>query len=363
MTYKLLYLLLILPLFVSAQERNRIVGKAVQHDTGQPIPNASVFISGSSIGTITDSAGNFELKGIPAGSFELIVSSVGYTTLVYPFTSDKLPLRVSMQLELKETELAAVTVEPYDPKGWENWKKTFLDYFLGTTPAARQCRIKNYRSLRFRYSKKTSTLRVSADEPLEIENNYLGYVIKYQLEEFTFDQIQNSIIFAGYSLFSDMTEGEKFIPEHVIKRRQQTYNGSMTHFMRALYHDSLVAEGFEVSRLAKEYKDGKLIDYYNQEVTADSLLRPGERNTKILFFNGNLNITYKKKKAEGAYLRTKIFDREKGYPSSTIFLRNGTMILIESNGYFYPPQDVVTSGYWGWSEKVSHMLPLDYIHD
>src|SRR5688572_17058469 len=99
--------------YSSAQDKNRISGKAVQRSSGAPIPNASVFVSGTSLGTITDAEGNFEIKGIPSGNFQLIVSSVGFDKLVYSFSSENLPLRLNLQMEPKVQELKEVTVEPF----------------------------------------------------------------------------------------------------------------------------------------------------------------------------------------------------------------------------------------------------------
>src|SRR5688572_22578027 len=184
----LLGCLLLFPVFLAAQDKNRIFGKAIQRSTGAAIPNASVFISGSSLGTVSDSAGNFELGGIPAGNFELIISSVGFTTVVYPFGSEKLPIRLTVQMEPKVVELGEVTVEPFDPDGWRKWGQLFLDNFIGTSDAARRCRITNTEKLRFRYNRKTSTLTVVADEPLKIINNHLGYTLQYELEDFIYNQ-------------------------------------------------------------------------------------------------------------------------------------------------------------------------------
>jgi hypothetical protein len=398
---------LLLALCVAAQEKNSIQGKAVQHGTGTPLTNASVFISGSSIGTVTDSAGNFELKGIPAGSFELVVSSVGYETLVYSFTSGQLPLKLSLQLQPKVQELETVTVEPWDPNGWANWGLVFQEYFLGTTPAAKLCRILNKETLRFKYNSKTKVLTVVADEPLQIENNFLGYNLQYQLEDFTLDQKAGAILFVGYSLYKDMAKKGKRIPQRYNKRRQDTYKGSMSHFMRALYHDSLAEQGFDVRRMHEEpnyEKDrvrkamasrmrnrissgGKAVlelgvktsddtlKYYQQvmgapdmtrhvgdhALKADSLLTPGKGVSKQLYFSNYLQIIYKKKLEDIAYVQSRWSNRKPGYPVSHIFLSYDMVINIEPNGYYYPPQAIFTLDYWGWSEKISHMLPLDYM--
>jgi hypothetical protein len=398
--------LLFLSVLVHAQDKNRIFGKAVQRSTGAAIPNASVFISGTSLGTITDTAGNFELNGIPSGNFELIISSVTYTTIVYPFSTDKLPLKLTLQMEPKVEELTEVTVMPYDPKGWDNWGTLFLENFLGTSYAGKQCRIVNKKAVRFRYNQTTKVLSVVADEPLIIENDFLGYTLNYQLEEFTFDQANRTIFYYGYSFFKDKSENKGRVPSRYTQRRLETYNGSMAHFMRALYHDQLSAEGFELRRLVLEpnyekervkkimaaqsrrniSSGGKTVlklglapsadstaywqrvmqqanetRRYSDLLTADSVLLPAEDSMKRLSFTNYLQITYKNGLEEAAYVKSKFLSRKVTYPLSIIFLKNESELFIFPNGYYYPPQVIFSMEYWGWSEKIGRMLPIDYV--
>lgn len=401
MKYLLLCSALIVSQLAPAQVVNSIYGKTTQKGTGAAIPNASVFISGSSLGTVSDSAGNFELRGIPSGNFELIISSVGFSTVVYPFTSDKLPLKLNVQMEPKVEELNSITVEPFDPNGWENWGRLFLENFIGTSSAGRRCTITNTSALRFRYNRKTRTLTVVADQPLEILNSHLGYTLQYQLEEFTLNQQENSVLFVGYTLFREMNR-----PARYYQRRRDVYNGSMNHFMRSLYHDSLAEEGFETRRLVRtpNYEKqrvrqimasqarrninsgGKTVmrlgvappadstTYYQRVMQQpeelshvssyvlgpDSLLTAGRDSAKILSFNNFLQITYKNGLEEREYLLYRMLGRKPWYPVSLIFLISEDGILVEPNGYHYPPQAIFSMEYWGWSEKVAHMLPIDY---
>src|SRR5215204_3139609 len=73
-------LMLVLGVIVlSAQllAQNRTVTGTVTDDKGNPLPNASVTVKGSSQGTVTDEKGTFTLV-LPANGNSLIVSSVGY---------------------------------------------------------------------------------------------------------------------------------------------------------------------------------------------------------------------------------------------------------------------------------------------
>ena len=57
---------------IQAQDKKYIAGRVFNGETGAAIPNASVFITNTSKGTVTSVNGTFELKGIPAGKYDLI---------------------------------------------------------------------------------------------------------------------------------------------------------------------------------------------------------------------------------------------------------------------------------------------------
>ena len=197
--------LLVLCITSLAQSSNSIKGKITNRADGTAVSNCSIFINNTSKGTVTNAAGDFELMNVPAGKYQLIVSSIGYETFIYSFSSAQLPLNLKVSLTQKSTQLAAVVVEPALKNGWQIWGKTFIDNFIGTTPNAIDCTVKNTKALRFFFSKKKNKLTVHSDEPLIIQNKALGYVVKYQLEEFYCDFSTHVTLYLGYPFFQDMT--------------------------------------------------------------------------------------------------------------------------------------------------------------
>jgi hypothetical protein len=392
-----------------AQDQHRITGTVVNATTGATITSASVFISGTSKGTVTGPTGNFTLSDLPAtGSYELVVSSIGYVTRVYAFTADSLPLRLLIELKPKVEELVTVTVEPWEKDGWLRWGRIFTESFIGTTAAARTCTIKNYKAIRFRYSRKTKTLIAVADEPLIIENRALGYRIKYQLEDFIYEMGKGKLLFVGYSLFEDLSEDKNRIPKRWILNRKVAYNGSMMHFMRSLYNNKLAEGGFlvrrmyrepnlEKERVKKEYaalwrRSGgtgsrmvlgrgdtiKIVsdstDYFNRvmkqpdsldmvlpaKLTADSIMAISADSSHVLFFARYLNIIYVAGLEQEEYLERNWERRKPQPPVSTVTLITGNPVVVERSGSYFPPQEFFASGYWAWSEKLSHMLPVEF---
>lgn len=394
---------------VVAQERNRIAGTVVNAATNTPIASASIFISGTSSGTVTNAAGQFTITNLPPkGSYDLVVSSIGFNTIVYPFSTDSLPLNLRLLMTAKATELATVTVEPWDPNGWANWGRVFTESFIGTTAASGQCEIKNKNVVRFRYSRKTNTLIAVADEPLIIENRALGYVVRYQLEDFIYNMRERTLLYIGYTLFEDMSEKRSRVPKRWLVNRKNAYNGSIMHFMRALYNNRVKEEGFDVQRMVKEpnvekervkkeyasllrrniapgqqrmiMRPGSEVRivsdssaYYSSILrqddfkdvifpallTADSVMSQQDSSV-VLFFPNYLHITYKNGKEEQGYLDKYGERRKPWFPRSNLVLLQGNPVIVEASGTYFPPQDLFSLGYWSWSEKVAHLLPVDY---
>lgn len=84
---KFLFLLLILPLFVSAQTHTQSIrGVVYDNDSKAPLPGANVVViaSNPAIGVATDEKGNFTLNEVPAGRQTIAVSFLGYNKVVIP---------------------------------------------------------------------------------------------------------------------------------------------------------------------------------------------------------------------------------------------------------------------------------------
>lgn len=62
-----------------AQEAGRIQGRVVSAEDGSAVSSATVRLKGTDVGTITDLDGRYQLSGVPAGSHELAVSSLGFS--------------------------------------------------------------------------------------------------------------------------------------------------------------------------------------------------------------------------------------------------------------------------------------------
>src|SRR5690348_17946250 len=60
------------------QRQGSITGRVIDQSNGQPVPSASVVVTGSGMGAITTDSGTYAIRGVPAGTHQLRASRVGY---------------------------------------------------------------------------------------------------------------------------------------------------------------------------------------------------------------------------------------------------------------------------------------------
>lgn len=372
-----------------------IKGKVISADTKTPLAGVSVFLSNTSFGTTSNAAGEFQLSP-PAAKYDLIVSSVGYETYAQT-VSDGNAVELTISLRQKAQVLDEVVVGAYEKNGWKTWGNFFIENFIGTTEWAEDCKIKNSDVIKFRRNKKSNTLTAIATDLLIIENKSLGYTISYQLESFDYDFGSNYVSYLGYPLITPM-KGNAAKQRRWNKNRDDAYYGSMMEFMRALYRNKIIEEGYEVRRLRKSpnlekqrvkeiYRNRALImrtgllnkydpvadstEYFEKvlrqtdellnfspyTLSGDSVAYAIDSVTAGIEFPDFLHITYKKAAPPLKYRQR---STNNARMMSELMLVNAGALQVQSNGNYFPPLKLVSLGYWAWSEKVGALLPFDY---
>lgn len=92
-----------------AQAMRTVRGLVSDKDDDIPMPGVNVVVKGTSIGSVTDLNGNFELE-VPEGSQNLVFSYIGMETKEVAITSDQL----SLQMTPDVSQLSEVVVIGYD---------------------------------------------------------------------------------------------------------------------------------------------------------------------------------------------------------------------------------------------------------
>ena len=73
-----LLFLILCPILANAQQTGSVTGVVIDKSSQLAIPNISVELQNSSVGTITDSSGKFTLNNIPVQTYNIIFSGTGY---------------------------------------------------------------------------------------------------------------------------------------------------------------------------------------------------------------------------------------------------------------------------------------------
>ena len=382
----------------------------VTGENKQPVLGASVFFSNTSFGTVTDNQGNFTLERIPPGRYELIVSYVGYQTSVQTIETKQVSGPLEVALKLKPQELDNVVIEPYEKDNWERWGRFFMDNFIGKSIYATNCDLKNARAIQFRNYRSSKRLLAFSDEPLIIENKALGYRIKYQLERFEYNFKTGVLFYQGFPSFEEIETKRNARREKWEKRREEVYYGSMMHFMRCVFRNTITENGFLIKHLRIEpnYEKQRVAAIMKQNVhirtegktniisiggydaakntapdssayyrgimrqpdevekvisgplTGDSIAFAINSTTAGLQFPEYLQIIYLKAKEPIEYARSHGRELQQNFQVSKMQLVNHDSIAVLANGSYYESQDVMLYSFWAFWEKMATMLPFDY---
>jgi TonB-dependent SusC/RagA subfamily outer membrane receptor len=293
-TKTFIFLFLLLPYAVSAQFT--ISGRVRNHDDNQAVANVSVFLNNTTIGGKTADDGVFKLHDVKPGKYDLTVSIIGFGTYSQSITINNTNITLpEIYIMPKVIALNEVKIKPDNPAARQTNLELFKNEFLGTSDLAKECKLINPQLLDLDYDEKTKTLTGQSSDFLVIENNALGYRIKYLLSAFiqsNYDQNAKQFFYEGSVLFEEL-KGTPMQEEQWKKRREEVYGNSITHFLRAALNNNLGGEGFSVLRFLR-----------NPERPADSII-----NTKIKLYSGSkesrdsLSIWIKKSKLPKLIIR------------------------------------------------------------
>ncbi len=365
-------LLLLLLTTLTAHAQLSLRGRVVNAADGQPVPFCSVFLANTTKGTTADENGNFLLPNLPAGRFDLIVSSVGFETLASPInTNQSAPLLI--RLAPSANQLAEVQVRANRDPEWLEHLDVFLKNFIGTSKNAQECRIVNQNALWFDDDRAALQLKGGAREPLVIENKALGYRIRYVLEQFMFDYGRKSVSYLGYPVYEPMKPRSRRETMRWEKARRTAYLGSCMHFMRTLYARKTAEEGFEIRRVLERADSTKVAGQWRVKrarylvkdaLPATFLLNDDAStdSTTALAFENLIQITYTQENESPEFVRSLSPFSEKlspGGPQTSLIYLTEPTVTVERNGNFYNPLGIIFEGYWGW-EKMAELLPLTY---
>jgi len=235
----------VFPFFANAQITIR--GNVRDEVTGAPIPDASVYYNFTKIGTKTNEAGNFMLYA--DGEYkDLVISCVGYEKVSVASVVKNAQLKITLKpinQSLKEVIIGNQTKE--NPDEWKKWEKLFFTLLMGdNSHAYYPAKIINPEVIKFHYNKKMNTLTATNYEPIYIDHVMLGYKIKLDLEEFSYNFLTEELVYRSSVFFEEQLNYAK--RDNIQYQTNLAYFGSKAHFFKALVDNKLAEEGFKLFR-------------------------------------------------------------------------------------------------------------------
>ena len=327
---------------LSSFSQEIILRGIVLDENENPLYGANIYFEGTTIGTVSNEKGYFELKLTNQINSIFVISYVGYKEVYfnnYMVFKDKIH-QVYLQPEIESLNEIIVKNHLFSRK---DFLKSFKENFLGEKKFWKECIIVNEDDLIFDYDYDNNTFYARSYEDLIIKNGYLGYKIIYKLEDFEVKFISKSLsksqvmqsFYSGISRFIDINNEKK-----IIKRREKAYENSTLQFFRWISKNDWSDKSYRLFDGSfnidpdNYLKVKSLNNFYNVSVFKI------EKDLKPKNFVSELNILYRRK-----------------YQSKIIFYTN--YFSIDYYGLNNEIENIIFSGDLT-KKKISEMLPADY---
>ncbi len=360
--------LLLLPIQVASQIS--ITGTVTENVSNHPVVNATIYVNGTSNGTITNTSGQFSIdKVIPP--CEIVVSHISYSTTVIVLKQNSDTI---LQIKLNPRDVEVGVVDIIDKNRREENLQHFKEQFLGTDYWGKHANFENESVLLFSHlkvSEDDSSLignqvisapdsnlywfMVETKEPLIVNLPLLGYKVNVNLINYKELRRNNSeryrIHILGYFYFRPSETSSKRT-DRFLKKRTEAYYNSPNHFCRSLFNNQLKENGYivYVNHLNKDtglYESDDIefdnnIVYYNNEAMITGLKSKRYEIEYYQIFNAPMNL----KEREGG--RSKF--------SNVSFLKDTCTIRADGSR----PDNSIMFGPEIGNKRVGAMLPYDF---
>ncbi|RZL48596.1 MAG: carboxypeptidase-like regulatory domain-containing protein [Pedobacter sp.] len=374
-------------------------------DKRESLPGAAIYVSGYKIATTTNNEGKFLLPNLAPGNYDILVQMIGYL----PYSKNIIISDKSVNFDILLTEnatlLKEVVIKPDPNRAY--YLALFKDFFIGKTPNAQECKILNTEVIIIDDNKTESKLTARATDFIVVENKALGYRIKYLLNYFEYDYKLKMIFYAGNTSFEEM-KGSNAKQKKWLKNREIAYNGSIQHFYKSLYHNTIAEEGFIINKITKipnknrpsdslinasvkrltsgqngtiniiTFNGNDSLSYWlkkrkepkefsvvsRKDVLVDTLVKKVDENLKMIKYADELYISYKKEKESASF---NVSGLKQNRPADLSDYQISVVELLQPHISFYPngavldPKSALYKGYWAY-EKVADMVPMDYLN-
>ena len=243
--------------------QNTLRGIVTDSLSGEPMPFATVYVNGSTKGTVTGNDGLFELNGIQF-PMTIVFSFVGYRTQVIDLDRNPGTLRIRMQTN---DGLPEVVITEYSER--EKYLEYFKSMFLGDDRWGRRANIRNQDAIMFsRYSTDDNgtVFKAWTGEPIIIDLPLLGYELYADLVDFTVQNNGGKSVcdILGYFFYKPYPDTGKNRTKRIESNRSSAYYNSNRHFLKSFHDNRLAENGYILT--ADPGEDGKTLQirYYHK---------------------------------------------------------------------------------------------------
>lgn len=355
MKTRLISLLLFVAVATYAQTGS-VKGRVIDAKTFKPLAFATVYLNQTTIGAVTNDKGDFDIKNIPPGMFDLVVTYLGYQQYQSRITvTEETPVTMSIKMVASATNLNQVLVKAKRDDKWNDLYDKFQKQFFGVSPYTSECKILNPWVLEFTEDS-NGILSAKASLPIEIENLGLGYTITCTLKEFQAGASVYKI--SGTYRFTEAATTDQTLGELWHSRRQEVYRGSPRHLFKSIIEHRVVEEGFDlyadVSNNIQIIRNSSFLTNLSlKHLEPNDLLEGGKRTGEyVIKLPARTEVHYLARSAQA-----KIY-RNIPHPISWIEVSGGS-VEVNAAGIVTNPNKMVVLG--AMSEaRIAEVLPLDF---
>jgi hypothetical protein len=348
------------------QRQASVSGIVVDDSTGAPLENVNVFVAQTTLGSNTGPSGTFEIRNIPAGTYDIVASCLGYDAGKVRVTLSSGTVTLKLKLKSVIIPFGEVTISATVPEEWHRQFERFRKLFIGSSPNAKECRILNPEVLDF--EEEGDFFTASARAPLEIENTALGYHIMYLLRVFKTKTVTTtfggstgrgySLTYDGIPKYTELDSGTADKRREWEQNRRTTYEGSLRHFLRSLYLENWEDDGFVINLMREpNIRNTPIGRRPLTPETIDLVLSVVDPNKdRKLHYEGILEVQYTRKYIDSAPDML----QKQGTRNPVSWLQlNQDSITFNASGSVKESTPTTTYGYWTWL-RLADLLPLDY---
>lgn len=333
-------------------------------ETREAVSDAFIFFESSSIGTITDDKGYYQLEGNSNTNGNLIFSHINYK--LKSISTKGLPdtIYLTPQQFLMEEVVISKKLNWRKKRKRKKWLKKFQEAFLGTPEKKETIEILNPEVILFEENR--GVLTAQANEPLIIKNQFLGYKILFYLE--TFRLYPDKVLkYQGNAFFEEL-DGSRKEKVRFKRNRKKTYQKGSRNFFNNLISQNLDQEKHKLGYATLD-NNREVTEFQPLNLDSLNIQKKDSENYEIQL-DGVFSVLHKKITiTENSSLQNRtsisvsmsnLKANLKQSNATTCFISKSNKIQVNRYGRILNPLEIEEVGFWAES-RIASLLPLDYL--